>query len=51
MRGRCWTPTNSAGDDERKGAVMFGAEMIDEASRKMAFKLVSRGRRARPSAL
>ena len=25
---------------------MFGAEMIDEASRKMALKLVSRGRRS-----
>jgi citrate lyase subunit beta/citryl-CoA lyase len=31
---------------ERKGAVMFGAEMIDEASRKMALKFVSRGERA-----
>ena len=31
---------------ERKGAVMFGDEMIDEASRKMAIKFVSRGTRA-----
>src|SRR3954451_24857130 len=34
----------TAGD--RKGAVMFGDEMIDEASRKMAIKFVSRGQRA-----
>ena len=34
-----------ATDHERKGAVMFGAEMIDEASRKMALKFVSRGER------
>ena len=33
-------------EDERKGAVMFGDEMIDEASRKMAVKFVSRGERA-----
>lgn len=32
--------------DERKGAVMFGDEMIDEASRKMATKFVTRGERA-----
>ena len=32
--------------EERKGAVMFGDEMIDEASRKMALKFVSRGERA-----
>src|SRR2546421_2051451 len=32
--------------DERKGAVMFGDEMIDEASRKMANKFVMRGERA-----
>jgi citrate lyase subunit beta/citryl-CoA lyase len=32
--------------EERKGAVMFGDEMIDEASRKVAIKLVSRGERA-----
>ena len=31
---------------ERKGAVMFGDEMIDEASRKMAIKFVTRGERA-----
>lgn len=31
---------------ERKGAVMFGDEMIDEASRKVAVKAVSRGERA-----
>src|SRR5438093_10033796 len=38
------TTEGAAGD--RKGAVMFGDEMIDEASRKMATKFVSRGRRA-----
>jgi citrate lyase subunit beta/citryl-CoA lyase len=32
--------------EERKGAVMFGDEMIDEASRKMAIKFVTRGERA-----
>ena len=31
---------------ERKGAVMFGDEMIDEASRKVAVKVVARGERA-----
>jgi citrate lyase subunit beta/citryl-CoA lyase len=31
---------------DRRGAVMFGDEMIDEASRKVAIKLVSRGERA-----
>jgi citrate lyase subunit beta/citryl-CoA lyase len=31
---------------ERKGAVMFGDEMIDEASRKMATKFLRRGERA-----
>jgi citrate lyase subunit beta/citryl-CoA lyase len=31
---------------DRKGAVMFGDEMIDEASRKMAIKFVTRGERA-----
>jgi citrate lyase subunit beta / citryl-CoA lyase len=31
---------------DRKGAVMLGDEMIDEASRKMAIKFVSRGERA-----
>ena len=35
-----------ATEEERKGAVMFGDEMIDEASRKMAIKFVSRGERA-----
>jgi citrate lyase subunit beta/citryl-CoA lyase len=35
-----------ATETERKGAVMFGDEMIDEASRKMAVKFVSRGERA-----
>jgi citrate lyase subunit beta/citryl-CoA lyase len=35
-----------ATEDERKGSVMFGDEMIDEASRKMATKFVSRGERA-----
>ena len=35
-----------ATEDDRKGAVMFGDEMIDEASRKMAIKFVSRGERA-----
>jgi citrate lyase subunit beta/citryl-CoA lyase len=35
-----------ATEGERKGAVMFGDEMIDEASRKMANKFVSRGTRA-----
>jgi citrate lyase subunit beta/citryl-CoA lyase len=33
-------------EGDRKGAVMFGDEMIDEASRKMATKFVSRGERA-----
>jgi citrate lyase subunit beta / citryl-CoA lyase len=33
-------------EGERKGAVMFGDEMIDEASRKVAATLVSRGERA-----
>jgi len=33
-------------EGDRKGAVMFGDEMIDEASRKVAGKLVSRGERA-----
>jgi citrate lyase subunit beta/citryl-CoA lyase len=33
-------------EGDRKGAVMFGDEMIDEASRKMANKFVARGRRA-----
>jgi citrate lyase subunit beta/citryl-CoA lyase len=33
-------------EGERKGAVMFGDEMIDEASRKVAVKVVMRGERA-----
>jgi citrate lyase subunit beta / citryl-CoA lyase len=33
-------------EGERKGAVMFGDEMIDEASRKVAVKIVMRGERA-----
>lgn len=32
---------------EQRGAVMFGTEMIDEASRKMALRLAERGRAAR----
>ncbi|HZR15430.1 MAG TPA: CoA ester lyase [Acidimicrobiia bacterium] len=36
----------SATEEERRGAVMFGDEMIDEASRKMATKFVIRGERA-----
>ncbi len=35
-----------ATDVELKGAVMFGTEMIDEASRKMAEQLATRGRAA-----
>ena len=35
-----------ATEEERKGSVMFGDEMIDEASRKMATKFVVRGERA-----
>ena len=35
-----------ATEGEGKGAVMFGNEMIDEASRKMALKFISRGERA-----
>jgi len=35
-----------ATENDRSGAVMFGDEMIDEASRKMATKFVSRGERA-----
>ena len=33
-------------EGDRKGALMLGDEMIDEASRKVAVKLVSRGERA-----
>jgi citrate lyase subunit beta/citryl-CoA lyase len=36
----------TATEGEGKGAVMFGEEMIDEASRKMALKFISRGGRA-----
>jgi citrate lyase subunit beta/citryl-CoA lyase len=36
----------TATENDRKGAVMFGDEMIDEASRKMATKFVTRGTRA-----
>jgi citrate lyase subunit beta/citryl-CoA lyase len=35
-----------ATDVDRRGAVMFGNEMIDEASRKMALRLAERGRAA-----
>jgi citrate lyase subunit beta/citryl-CoA lyase len=35
-----------ATEGDRKGAVMFGDEMIDEASRKVAVTLVARGERA-----
>ncbi len=35
-----------ATEENRTGAVMFGDEMIDEASRKMATKFVTRGERA-----
>jgi citrate lyase subunit beta/citryl-CoA lyase len=35
-----------ATEHDRRGAVMFGDEMIDEASRKMALKFVTRGERA-----
>ena len=35
-----------ATEHEGRGAVMFGEEMIDEASRKMALKFVARGERA-----
>jgi citrate lyase subunit beta/citryl-CoA lyase len=35
-----------ATEEEHKGSVMFGDEMIDEASRKMATKFLSRGERA-----
>jgi citrate lyase subunit beta/citryl-CoA lyase len=36
----------TATDDQRTGAVMFGTEMIDEASRKMAEQLALRGEAA-----
>ena len=34
---------NQATETDGKGAVMFGLEMIDEASRKMALKFITRG--------
>lgn len=46
---KAWTILDayeSATEGEGKGAVMFGDEMIDEASRKMALKFISRGGRA-----
>lgn len=46
---KAWTILNAyeqATEGEGKGAVMFGDEMIDEASRKMALKFISRGERA-----
>jgi citrate lyase subunit beta/citryl-CoA lyase len=46
---RAWAVLDAyreATEGERKGAVMFGDEMIDEASRKVAVKVVSRGERA-----
>jgi len=36
----------TATEENNTGAVMFGDEMIDEASRKMATKFVTRGSRA-----
>jgi citrate lyase subunit beta/citryl-CoA lyase len=46
---RAWAVLDAykeATEGDRKGAVMFGDEMIDEASRKVAVKVVSRGERA-----
>jgi citrate lyase subunit beta / citryl-CoA lyase len=46
---RAWSLLDAykeATETDRKGAVMFGDEMIDEASRKMATKFVTRGERA-----
>jgi citrate lyase subunit beta / citryl-CoA lyase len=37
---------DAAAGDERRGAIRFGDEMVDEASRKMAAKVVARGERA-----
>lgn len=37
---------HSAITEDRRGAVMFDGEMIDEATRKVALKLVDRGQRA-----
>ena len=39
-----------ATEEDRRGAVMFGDEMIDEASRKMAVKFVEPRRAGRPHA-
>jgi citrate lyase subunit beta / citryl-CoA lyase len=41
-----WRPDVAAADDEGRGAVRFGDEMLDEASRTMALKVVARGERA-----
>ena len=46
VRGVLLEAYREATEGEGKGAVMFGDEMIDEASRKMAVKFVSRGERA-----
>ncbi len=46
---KAWTILDAyehATEGEGKGAVMLGDEMIDEASRKMALKFISRGERA-----
>ena len=37
---------NKATEQDHTGALMFGTEMIDEASRKIALKFLSRGERA-----
>ena len=46
---KAWAVLDSyarATEGDRKGAVMFGEEMIDEASRKVAVTLVAKGERA-----
>jgi citrate lyase subunit beta/citryl-CoA lyase len=46
---RAWAVLDAldrAAGDEGRGAVRFGDEMVDEASRKMAVKVVARGERA-----
>jgi citrate lyase subunit beta/citryl-CoA lyase len=49
---RAWAIVNAyqaateAAEGDRRGAVMFGDEMIDEASRKVAAKVVAIGQRA-----
>src|SRR5262245_24934201 len=46
---RAWAINDAyrtATDDDGKGAAVSGEEMIDEASRKMALKFISRGERA-----